>query len=654
MLECNRRLCKDGTRRIGIGRPGQLMVDSATTIMTLPTPATLPRRSSALALALGLCLPLTGCGARATSTQDGALPQTEVGAPAAQPYPASGASVSTAGAPDDASRADALTAAPPPEPAPIIARFDRDAGRISGRAIPGPAGAVEVEVETVEVELAPDLLADPDAAPAVRVSALLDASGAFGVALPPGQALRGGRALTLTVRTRGDDLAGARAPIVIRRKVPFLRVSLHPGDIAGSGAPRVPVTIELRTSAGVLRGVGLARSDAEGYFRAWMRDGDGERVRPQPGDVVGVDAGDGPWSLVVPALTGKADSEQQLLAGTGIPGVRIDLTLWNPWRPGEYATPHTRVASDGAWSADPGVPIEPATHYYITEHLPSGDQVFHCEQLPRLHLEPGSPRVRVESLSDIDAVVVLERGGREAARAEGAELWSGELVLDLADGSGRPVPLVAGDIIRTVVNGESIDLTVPHFDAAIDAASNEVRGRTVPGWTVALAAPAPMPGGRAADTDGRFAITLDIRQHQRGVLSPGERFDAYAVMPEHHKVGRRFEVPEIVVDLDAAGAPAAGSPDLPDQPDLTLAFDPDSGVASGRGPAGEALELKVVTGRLDPGESLSAAVDPEGDWALDLRGMPDFGFRFDPAAVRRLDLRWTAETGQMYLRRWER
>lgn len=448
---------------------------------------------------------------------------------------------------------------------------------------------------------------------------------------------------------------------VQQRKAPYLRVSLHPGDISGAAAPLAPVTLELRTAGGVLRGQGLARADAEGDFMAWIHDAAGERVRPAPGDRVTVEAGDGLRSMEVDVLTGTADASAGILAGTGQPGAAIDLTLWNPWRPGEYATPKTEVDASGRWSADPGVPIEPATHYYITEHLPTGDQVFHCQQIPRLHIEPGSPRVRIEALSDLTGTLSLARDGRIVAQAEGTERWSGELALDLADAAGRLVALDPGDRLSGSINGKSIDLAVPVFEADLDAEAGVIRGRTVPGWTVALAAPAPITSSaQVAGADGSFSLSLDTAGLDPDGPGPGQVWDVYTVTPDKHNVGRRLEGQEISMDLDAnriTGRMGSESqpPDrlLQDPPDLTLTYNPQTGLASGRGPADEALELLVYLGRASPGDSLSAIADPDGQWSLNLRGEPERGFRYDPAAVRRLELRWAAEPGVVYRRAWE-
>lgn len=604
--------------------------------------------------------------------------------------------------------------------APLDLRWDRAAGEIAGHwsgdgvaltvdlapvaALPPPGAGTPVDAgsptgahdglgATVAAGSS-EVGAAATASVSARRAAGSVASAAFRLRLPAGQALVGGRALTVTLEVAGGERR------VLRRKVPYVRVSLHPGDVVGAGLPLAPVTVTLRGSDGALRARGLARAEIQGDFMVWLRDANGARVRARPGDRVTVEAGDAPWSLDLPTLDGQAQGRSRL-GGAGPPGAVIDLTLWNPWLPGQYQVTATAAGADGRWTSPVAVPLEPSTHYYMTARLPLGDQVFHCQQLPRLHLEPGSAIVRVDALSDLDAELTLHRGiaGPPLARAAGREAWSGELALTFRDGAGRPVLVQAGDRLRGQVNGDTIDLEVPPLAAALDRAGR-VTGRAAPGTEIRLAMPGPLDGAAArADAAGRFDIPLDPERFPDGLPPLGQTLVVYALLPGDHNVERRFAGGSLLLDLgqgvvtgeadpgavlrltiagtevsaqaDAGGAVQLAVPTLDRVgaaaridlgrrsldlvlPRLTLAYDAASGLADGQGPPETAVELRVLQDPAGPGESLSVTTDAEGRWSIDLRGGPGRGHRYLAAAPRRLELRWTERQGLVWQRAWER
>lgn len=644
----------------------------------------------------------------------------------------------SASGPDSDRRASATLASGSREPAPeapdeagalrpvldalalLDLRWDRAAGEIGGRwggdvvaltvdlapvaALPPPGAGSAVDAGSptgvhdgmgaTDAKGSPEAGAAAKASVAVRRAPGSGEGSSFRLRLPPKQTLLGGRALTVTLESAG----GTRR--VLRRRVPYVRVSLHPGDVVGAGLPLAPVTVTLRGSDGALRARGLARAEMQGDFMVWLRDANGARVRARPGDRVTVEAGDAPWSLDLPTLDGRAQGPSRL-GGTGPPGADIDLTLWNPWLPGQYQVTATAAGPDGRWSSPVAVPLEPSTHYYMTARLPLGDQVFHCQQLPRLHLQPGSAIVRVNALSDLDAELTLRRGSADSApaRAAGREAWSGELALTFHDAAGRPVIVQAGDHLRGQVNGVAVDLEVPPLAADLDRAGR-VTGRAAPGTEIRLAMPGPLDGAATrADAEGRFVLPLDPERFPDGLPPWGQELVVYALLPGDHNLERRFAGGSLLLDLGpgvvtgeadpgaalrltiagtevAAAADAGGAfrlevPTLDRVgaaarieigrrrldlvvPRLSLAYDAASGLADGQGPPETAVELRVLQDPASPGESLSATTDAEGRWSIDLRGGPGRGHRYLAAAPRRLELRWTERQGLVWQRAWER
>ncbi len=87
-------------------------------------------------------------------------------------------------------------------------------------------------------------------------------------------------------------------------------------------------------------------------------------------------------------------------------------------------------------------------------------------------------------------------------------------------------------------------------------------------------------------------------------------------------------------------------------PPLSVNLDTTTGVAKGRGPAGEVVELRVYLGRRSPPASVSVPLDDSGGWQVNLRGEVGDSHTFDPAAIRRLEIRCQDGAGIEYRRSW--
>jgi hypothetical protein len=613
-------------------------------------------------LILGLCLSSWGCARRGPAA-DGA-------SPTAATRPKSFAPL----APDPSQ--------PDQDSEPTLRlRFDREAGLLEGRW--------------------PSLAADADSNVALdlegqsRRAVPLNADGSF-VARYEAEQLRGGLEITVSLTT-----ASSPEGFEVHRVVPQVRVSLHPGDIVGTMAPASRIAIRLSGSGGEL-GSGESWSNESGRFSAWIYDAEGRRLRPRPGQEIRIDDGQSPIEFTIPALSAAWSLDANRIAGRGLAGAAIDLTMWNPWRPGETETPTSRVDADGAWRIGSEHGLHPATHFYITEHLPSGDQLYLCQQIPMLYVEPGSALVEVQTLWETLGRLELEREGRVVARAEGGGPWSGNLQLVLSDAAGMPVAVEAGDRLDATLEdpdtatSQRYRLRVEPLASRFDAAAGAVLV-SAPSWAKpALAEPERPMDEPAAVPDGLGTWRFDLgeRLTAGGMPAPGQRFDLYYPLAEGHNMRRRFiglslnavvggrtisgsaspmdalRVTRLAQDGQRTGIDAQASIsgsfriDLPkDQAtivagdrlrlesasealelavwDLDANWEADGRSLSGTARPAALIEIEAWMQAQDPPLRMQTTADEQGNWRMNLvdRGSGLAGV--DPNRLQRLELQWS-------------
>lgn len=406
---------------------------------------------------------------------------------------------------------------------------------------------------------APETTQPPTAAPHEPI-------GAEEFPLDP-QTVEGGQAITLSLHSRAE-----RWNLAWPRRAPYLRISLHPGDITGNLEPGAAITLSLRGPES-RAGRGIARAGEDGGFTTWLFGEDGRRVKPRPGDTVVAYDGVTRLEVTVPEFAVAWDLAAGRLTGRGPAGAALDFTVWNPWRPGETVTPKSTVGPDGAWSLAPKQGLHPATHYYITTHLPDGDQLYHCEQIPMLYLEPGDgsgsdPRaafVEVQTLWGLQAKLELQRQGRVVAQAAGGGPWSGNLGLILRGPDGEAVTVRTGDIVRATVGSQVLEAEVAPFSATWQETNGGlVSGIAPPGSTVGLAEPespfadaitrADANGAFTLTTAGRWTLGEKVLGLQEGLpnLAPGAKGEVFTTLPSGHNLRRSFRGPTVLATLDAS------------------------------------------------------------------------------------------------------
>ena len=448
---------------------------------------------------------------------------------------------------------------------PFDLAFDREQGGVRGRS------AVEAEVTLVL----------PDGS---RLDGSAGPEGAFAWEAGPEAGLVGGA----PIRAAATDPEGR--VLLHDRRVPYVRVSLHPGDVTGIARPLEPAALALYDADDALRGLGAVGADPTGRFTAWIRDEQGRRVRPRSGDRLVVEDPDGRREMRVPELRAEHDLGGDRIRGTARPGSEIAVTLWNPWRPGEVGNPTAPVGPDGAWTVGATVDVLPASHYYVTEQLADGDQAYYCYQVPLVALQPGTPRVRVEALWEVSATLALERVGAVIATAVGGGEWSGHLTLVLRDEVGAPVSVEAGDRLLATVDGISVTLEVPELTGALqpmDAGGSGsaaprgalvLEGETEPAAWLRLARETPLGEETRADETGVYAWAaeaLSEMSEPRGASwagddgrlshepSPGRLLQTVLETEDGHHARLRWVGLTVEVDLSGDGGPAlsgVGSP----------------------------------------------------------------------------------------------
>ncbi len=585
----------------------------------------------------------------------------------------------------------------------LVLRFDRSAGGIAGRV--APAGTDRVEIELGHMPPRADKWATPlgesaaEAAglPAWRWSGAVASDGWFEARLPGAEALAPGRPMTVTVQTR----TGLR--LMVHRQTPWLELRLPGGEVTGGGAPLALVRLSLRGAAGDLRGRGLGRADRRGQFHVRLRDSAGEWLTPMAGDRLTVEAGDARWSMTVPDLTARVHGGTPEITGRSTPGARVEVVAWS-WLHPAPAAAWAAADAEGAWTANlPWAPA-PGTEVCAATTTLQGDAVHACWRLPLVTVETGSGSLTIEALASVSGTLRLVRNGEPIAHLTADEPWAGAVRTTWQDNGGGALAMRPGDQVHGEVNGLPIHLTLPPFEASLEEGT--VVGRSEPRAIVHWASPSGPTTQVVADDSGEFRFIWPTKavagSAERDRRCPGPAATVFVLAGDGHRVGRRLGCPSLSVDLDqgfakgeaepgmglswsgrsgvadrpAVTVPASGSfqmrlppPLAPGAhrvlwvgqqaleiavPPLGVDYDPARGMARGRGPAAETIELRVHVGQRSPPDRISVLVDSAGQWQMDLRGEPGSSHAYEPSAVRRLEVVWQDAAGIDYRRLWRR
>ncbi len=381
---------------------------------------------------------------------------------------------------------------------PLTARFDRAGDVVFG-------------------DTDPDLLVAGEVGGArgkTGFNAPADGNGRWRAALGPAFDLRGGQAITLTVTAPGEHT------LTLARRVPMVRAALSPGDITGFAAPLQRVAVDLYDANDAHLGTAAAIADAAGHYHVWVRDPLGRVVRPMTGMRLAVDDGLDQLDLPIGTLTGYWSLPDNRLLGSANPNAELQLTVWNPWFPGEEEAARTQATYRGFWSVYPAVALHPGSHFDVVALAAEGDELLVRRQIPLLSVQPGSPVVDVETDWEVTVNLALLREGAVAATASGGEPWWDGVRLLLSDPEGTPVAAEAGDTVQATLDNWVFEVPVTRFSATLGPASGAVTGTAPPGTPVFLGEGQPVVGPAVADDAGNWSLPAGNRLQDGG---PGAR-----------------------------------------------------------------------------------------------------------------------------------
>lgn len=572
---------------------------------------------------------------------------------------------------------------------PLVVRFGRGSDVVSGTTAAGASVAVTrtgVRRGTGDGGLPAEPAAyagatarppsDAAAAPPSAVAVTAGADGAFTARLGAGVALRGDDEIRLVV-----DAGGMRWNA--RRRVPFLRVAIHPGEVTVFLRPLAPVTLTL-VGPGGRSAAGRAVTDRDGRATVWLHDAAFRRLPPARGDTVAATDGETALALRVPDFAAGHDLAAGVLSGIGTPGDAVDITLWNPWFPGEIDEPRTVVGADGRWQVTSAVGLHPASHYYVTEVLPGGDRLFRCYQVPMLHVTVDSAVVGIQALTFADARLELARAGRTIARGRTTRPWLDVGAVVLRDAAGAPVAARPGDVVRATLDGAAVEVPVAGLTASVGSAMAIV-GTAPPGAALELVRTSPL-ARTTADASGRYRFgDLEAAWLDGALPRPGTDLAVIERLPNGHVRRARLVGPTVVADIGTrtiSGQAAAGSAvtvargadvatttaDATDRYTATLpaasavltgsdvvtltvgawstalalvpleaAFDAAAGRLAGR-TAADSVAVSVWAGAaVEPERWFVAADADDGAWSVDVTAPAPGAAPLAPAAVRRIE-----------------
>ena len=401
------------------------------------------------------------------------------------------------------------------------------------------------------------------------------------------------------------------------RNRPFVRVSLDPGDVSGYSRPNDEVDLELIDEDGRSIAIGTAFSNEDGRYTAWLHDDSGRRIRPEPGQVLTIRDEDLYHEIEIGQFDAEWSLDDQLLSGLSEGDSRIQVTLWNPWRPGEAEVPLAQASSSGQWSVEPEYGLYPATHFYVNVQMTSGNDLFYCQQIPMIYLEAGTPDVEIQSLWDGTSRLALQRGAQVIASAEGGSKWSGSPELVLRDEEGRPITPQAGDLLILESLGIRQEFQVGELSSELDMHAMSINGRGMEGTEVMLARPeTPMMDTiRSIPAPGEFEISvLDWLDLDGDDLAAESRLDLVSISDEGHLMRQRYFGPKVEIDLSRRRADLQLGQQVAD---LQLVFYPADASSS----LNIEWDLGELIDWLDPNLShmkSDAGLIPNSRWDFDL------------------------------------
>ncbi len=455
--------------------------------------------------------------------------------------------------------------------------LDTTGNRVAGRTLPG--AAVDIEVQR--------LVAGKWVARASG-RGTVGPDGRFEHSFPDYD-LRAGDTATVTVTTS----AGHR--IRRTRTADWMYLRLDNGVVAGGVAPAVAVDARLmRDGSPISRATGA--SDKRGAFSVVIRNDAGARVLPRPGDLVtvvypGQPPGDG-LRMAVHDVGLDWDLDHDTVFGSAIPYADVALA-YEKVSSGGWARSAITATADGGgrWSVDlfrqRNLDLVPGMRLEVMEILASGHRIGRQRYVPQLDLQLDGPGIsgRGDPLAEV-AITLLNASGAALGYARGVGGDDGRFELALADATGAPVRLEAGNEISVTIGAQVRMVPVPPLDVRIAwAPTTTYEVQTTPGYPVDIWLRSGCRPGDADDRQPGPTLRMDpsgrYSQVGRSAAPPGSRWEI-GVTPEPGWRFYRLPTRPIVV-LELGSAEVVGC--APPLTDVALALSSRSGASRGLGVA---------------------------------------------------------------------
>lgn len=459
--------------------------------------------------------------------------------------------------------------------------------RQTGSPLPEPAAAHSVTLQAVTLVLDPDAGRASGSGPAdsplqvsgddmdgneARWDLQAEADGSYDLELGDQITLGPGWRLRAAYPAAPGIDVGAVA--VLRKArvgvgLPFGQGRVEPGHL---------LTITLKSASGAIKARGRASSGDRGDYSMPF----GQGAAPAAGDRIEIEldslVGD-PFVLSVPQLTAASDTENDRVTGMAPPDSSVDVFVNSAV--GEPRVT-TRAGADGRYEADFGALLDlerPANGVARIRTL-GGDEFVTTWAAMRLAVSVGSSIqgnyvtgngpigrfVSVQLLTPAGEVVGQASGPVFAGGIVGVPGSVGGLApqffVQLADATGRPVQMQAGDSLRVVAGDERIEVEIPPIDAVVFVEGDRITGRTGPDLPITI---------RLADSPISYDTTIETRSDAAGRFNvdlTGRRtirfgdFIQLAPQVDGHEIFDIILAPGLVVDLDQAIVLGSLAPDL--------------------------------------------------------------------------------------------
>ncbi len=513
----------------------------------------------------------------------------------------------------------------------ITVVLDRSSDRATGTAPAGGAVILSAEDMDGRQEL---------------FRATADGAGAFSVDMGPRVDLGSGWRVRAAYPSSSNVSVGRLAVL------PRVRVGVDLPISQGLAEPGRVLTVTLRSAAGAIKAQSPTQADDQGRYQLYFFGAPG--AVPQAGDSLEIAFADNlgdPLLLRVPELTAVSDVDGDAVGGRApadsVVTVRVDgaggpkhftatADSGGAYRATMAGQLDLKRPANGAVTVAGGSNAEFTTSWAAVQLNVSvggtiqGNFVFGNGPAWRtVYAELQAPDGKVVGIGNGQVF-----GGDGVFFIPGSSGAGPQFFMQLADVTGTPIEMQAGDKLLASVGAEVLELTVPPLDSVAFVQSDRITGRTEPDVRVTLS---------VADSPLYFDTTVETRSDAAGNFSHdfgGTRnirhgdFIQISADIGGHNVSDVTIAPGLLMDLDQAVLLGSIAPDL----DVTVTLKRGATTLSRqstRTDADGAMFVQFAANgeplRLQVGDELTVAASDPTQVPLSLT-VPDLAFSWDLAA----------------------